>query len=134
MIYKDEVVTELTFKTSRSSGPGGQNVNKVESKVTAIWHVEESQLLSDVEKNTIKQRLVHRINALGMLIVDSSETRSQLENKELAVEKLMYLINNALRPVKKRIPTKISKAKVLERLDRKKKQATKKKDRKWRLE
>ncbi|MBE8720169.1 alternative ribosome rescue aminoacyl-tRNA hydrolase ArfB [Sphingobacterium pedocola] len=134
MIHKDELVAELTYRTSRSSGPGGQNVNKVESRVTAIWHVEGSQLLSDVEKAIVEQRLAHRINALGMLSVDSSESRSQLENKELAVEKLVNLINIALRPVKKRIPTKISKAKVLERLDRKKKQAAKKKDRRWRLE
>jgi len=134
MIHKDELVAELTYRTSRSSGPGGQNVNKVESRVTAIWHVEGSQLLSDVEKAVVEQRLAHRINALGMLAVDSSESRSQLENKELVVEKLVNLVNNALRPIKKRIPTKISKAKVLERLDRKKRQANKKKDRKWRLD
>lgn len=134
MIHKDELVAELTYRTSRSSGPGGQNVNKVESRVTAIWHVEGSQLLSDVEKAIVEQRLAHRINALGMLSVDSSESRSQLENKELVVEKLVNLVNNALRPIKKRIPTKISKAKVLERLDRKKRQANKKKDRKWRLD
>lgn len=134
MVHKDELAAELSYRTSRSSGPGGQNVNKVESKVTAVWHVEGSQLLSDVEKAIVEQRLAHRINALGMLSMDSSESRSQLENKELAVEKLVNLINIALRPVKKRIPTKISKAKVLERLDRKKKQATKKKDRRWRLE
>ena len=127
-------MAELTYRTSRSSGPGGQNVNKVESRVTAIWHVEGSQLLSDVEKAVVEQRLAHRINALGMLAVDSSESRSQLENKELVVEKLVNLVNNALRPIKKRIPTKISKAKVLERLDRKKRQANKKKDRKWRLD
>ncbi|GGH05170.1 aminoacyl-tRNA hydrolase [Sphingobacterium alkalisoli] len=134
MIHKDELVAELTYRTSRSSGPGGQNVNKVESRVTAIWHVEGSQLLSEVEKAIVEQRLAHRINALGMLAVDSSESRSQLENKELVVEKLVNLVNNALRPIKKRIPTKISKAKVLERLDRKKRQANKKKDRKWRLD
>lgn len=134
MIHKDELVAELTYRTSRSSGPGGQNVNKVESRVTAMWNVEGSQLLSEIEKAIVEQQLAHRINALGMLSVDSSESRSQLENKELVVEKLVNLVNNALRPIKKRIPTKISKAKVLERLDRKKRQANKKKDRKWRLD
>ncbi|TJZ61257.1 aminoacyl-tRNA hydrolase [Sphingobacterium olei] len=134
MIHKDGLVSELTFKTSRSSGPGGQNVNKVESKVTALWSVDGSKLLTDVQKSIVKQRLSSRINVLGILAVESSESRSQLENKELAVEKLMRLVKDVLKPIKKRVPTKMSKAKILERLDRKKRQATKKKDRRWRLE
>lgn len=134
MIRKEHLAAEMTYKTSRSSGPGGQNVNKVESKVTLIWNVDVSNVLSDVQKEIVKERLVNRMNAIGQLILEVSESRSQLENKQIAIDKLFLLLTNALRPTKKRIPTKVSKAKILARLDRKKQHAVKKSNRRWKPE
>ncbi|NGM63353.1 aminoacyl-tRNA hydrolase [Sphingobacterium sp. SGG-5] len=134
MIDRDILLKELMFKTSRSSGAGGQHVNKVESKVTLLWDVQESALLSGEEKNRLVQKLANRIQANGYLQMESSETRSQLKNKEIVLQRLVDLIEQALIPAKKRIPTKIPRSKVLERLDRKKKQAAKKNDRRWRME
>lgn len=125
---------EVTFKTSRSSGAGGQHVNKVETRVTLIWDVDSSLLFSPAEKEMIRHRLVSRINAEGKIQLDVSETRSQVTNKKLALTKLVILLTDALQPVQKRIKTKIPRSKVLERLDRKRKQAAKKADRSWRMD
>lgn len=125
---------EVTFKTSRSSGAGGQHVNKVETRVTLIWDMDASLLFSPVEKETIRQKLVSRINAEGKIQLDVAETRSQVTNKKLALTKLNLLLTDALQPVQKRIKTKIPRSKVLERLDRKRKQAAKKADRSWRMD
>lgn len=125
---------EVTFKTSRSSGAGGQHVNKVETRVTLIWDVDASLLFSPAEKETIRQKLVSRINAEGKIQLDVAETRSQVTNKKLALTKLNLLLTDALQPVQKRIKTKIPRSKVLERLDRKRKQAAKKADRSWRMD
>jgi len=134
MIDVQDLQKEVTFKTSRSSGAGGQNVNKVETKVTIVWNIQNSQLLSPEQKIRVENKLSNRIQADGFLQLSSSESRSQLANKEKALQKLVDLITNALLPTKKRIPTKIPRAKILERLDRKKKQAAKKTDRRWRME
>src|SRR5690606_28450587 len=134
MIDRNILLKELMFKTSRSSGAGGQHVNKVESKVTLLWDIQASALLSGEEKNLLTQKLANRIQANGYLQIDSSETRSQVQNKDIVLQKLVGLIERALIPAKKRIPTKIPRSKVLERLDRKKKQAAKKNDRRWRME
>lgn len=125
---------ELIFKTSRSSGAGGQHVNKVETRVTLIWDVAASALFSPSQKEILGHVLSSRINAEGHIQLDVSETRSQLTNKKLAVDKLVTLLTEALQPVRKRVKTKIPRAKVLERLDRKKKQSVKKSERRWRME
>lgn len=134
MIQYEQLASEVSFRTSRSSGPGGQNVNKVESKVTLLWDIEASRLFTDLQKQMLKDALAKRTNALGVVSVDVSESRSQLENKQIAIQKLKALVLNALLPVKNRIPTKISKAKILARLDRKKIHAAKKSNRRWRME
>ncbi len=125
---------ELIFKTSRSSGAGGQHVNKVETRVTLIWDVAASALFSPSQKEILGHVLSSRVNAEGHIQLDVSETRSQLTNKKLAVDKLVTLLTEALQPVRKRVKTKIPRAKVLARLDRKKKQSVKKSERRWRME
>ncbi|WP_209391285.1 alternative ribosome rescue aminoacyl-tRNA hydrolase ArfB [Chryseobacterium sp. RR2-3-20] len=123
---------ELSYKTSRSSGSGGQNVNKVETSVTVMWKVEESVVFTDVEKERIFFKLKNRINAEGILQMTVSESRTQLQNKKIAAEKIQEMVNQALIIPKKRIATKPSKAKIEKRLESKKKISEKKENRKFR--
>ena len=133
MNYNPEaLLNELSFRTSRSGGKGGQNVNKVSSKVTLIWNVTESKVFDEQEKGIILEKLANRINKDGELLMDSSEDRSQLRNKDIVVERFLKVMEEAVKVEKKRIKTKIPKSVVLERLDRKKKQGAKKSDRNWR--
>lgn len=133
-IELEELSREVKFKTSRSSGAGGQNVNKVETKVSLLWAVAHSVLLNDEQKQKLTAKLANRTNADGLIQIDVSETRSQLQNKEIALKKLSELIHEGLKPTKKRLPTKIPRTVVLDRLDRKKRQAKKKADRRWRMD
>lgn len=130
----EQLQKELTFKTSRSSGAGGQHVNKVETKVTILWNVHDSQFFSADQKAKIERVLANRIQTDGYLQVSSSESRSQATNKEKALQKLADLLVTALQPVKKRVPTKISRTKLLKRMDRRKKESAKKADRRWRMD
>lgn len=107
---------ELLFQTSRSGGKGGQNVNKVETKVEVRWHVASSQLLSWEQKERIQLKLSNKISRDGFLIVQCSDTRSQLENKALAVKRIMDIVHRALLIGKKRKTTKIPKAAIEKRL------------------
>ena len=91
------VIRELVFKTSRSGGKGGQNVNKVETKVELVFDINQSQFLNDFEKNRIFEKLKNRITAEGKLILQSSEDRSQLKNKQNAIERLKSLLVSALK-------------------------------------
>ncbi|MCL7988999.1 aminoacyl-tRNA hydrolase [Sphingobacterium sp. lm-10] len=127
---KEWLSNEIWFKTARSGGAGGQHVNKVESKVMLFWDVKNSRYFEDHQKNTLLSRLGNRISNDGVLLLESSQSRSQLENKEDVTQRFFVLLEEALKPVKKRIPTRIPKSKVLKRLDRKKKQSEKKKQRK----
>lgn len=124
---------ELSFKTSRSSGSGGQNVNKVETSVTVIWKVEDSTVFTESEKERILLKLKNKINAEGILQTTVSESRTQLQNKKIAIEKIQELVNKSLIVPKKRIATKPSRAKVEKRLESKKKLSEKKENRKFRL-
>jgi ribosome-associated protein len=122
--------SEIFYRTARSGGKGGQNVNKVETMVEAWWHVASSVFCTQQEKELIASKLQNRINKDGYLIVKSSETRSQLENKQIAREKMQTLVAQATFIPKKRKPTKISKAAQERRLDSKKKESLKKQLRK----
>ena len=125
--------TELSYKTSRSSGAGGQNVNKVETSVTVLWKVENSQFLNEEEKILIQNKLKNRINSEGILQLTVSESRAQLQNKKIATEKILELVNISLILPKKRLKTKPSKAKVQKRLDSKKKLSDKKENRRFKF-
>jgi ribosome-associated protein len=122
--------SEISFKTARSGGKGGQNVNKVETMVEALWHVANSRFFTDEEKELIQAKLEKKINKEGQLVVRSSEARSQLENKAIAQNKMEHLVTKSLIKPKKRKPTKISKEAKEKRLDSKKKESLKKEMRK----
>ena len=122
---------ELSYKTSRSSGSGGQNVNKVETSVTVLWKVEDSMVFTESEKERILLKLKNKINAEGILQTTVSESRTQLQNKKIAIEKIQELVNKSLIVPKKRIATKPSRAKVEKRLESKKKLSEKKENRKF---
>jgi ribosome-associated protein len=118
--------SEISFKTARSGGSGGQNVNKVETMAEALWHVASSRFFTDEQKVLIQEKLKTKINKEGYLHVKSSETRSQLENKQIAQAKLEELVAKSLIKPKKRKPTKPSKEAKEKRLESKKKESQKK--------
>lgn len=120
VIDKIGLKTELKFRTSRSSGPGGQSINKVSTKVELLFNVQNSQFLLLTQKEIIAEKLKNRINVEGILYLTSDETRSQLNNKELVIERFFSLLEEALKPIKKRKPTKPSRSSKEKRLKTKK--------------
>jgi len=111
---------ELVFSTSRSGGPGGQNVNKVNSKVTLQFDVRKSSVLSDEQKNIITQNLSSRMTREGVLLLTSQESRSQIRNKEVVMSKFEKLLATVFEKKKKRKPTRPSKGAVQARIRKKK--------------
>jgi ribosome-associated protein len=126
MIHLPSLHPELVFTTSRSSGPGGQNVNKVNTKVTLKFDLAQSLVLSPEEKELLQQKLASKLTTEGILVVTSQDKRSQLQNKEAAIAKFEKLIAKAFEKKKARKATKPSKSSVQKRITQKKKQSEKK--------
>lgn len=117
---------EIQIEFARSSGPGGQNVNKVESKVTVRWNVNASPSFSVIEKERINSLLQNRINKDGELVVSSEEERSQSQNRERVIARLQELISSAIIPPKIRRKTKPSLRQKEKRLEAKRQRSEKK--------
>lgn len=116
----EKIISELNFKAVRSSGAGGQNVNKVSSKVVLSFDLEASQALSDDEKTLLKENLSTRLTSENILILNCDEDRSQLKNKEIVVKRFLELIKKGLYVPKVRKATKVPKAVIKKRIKDKK--------------
>ncbi|MCF7975580.1 MAG: aminoacyl-tRNA hydrolase [Phycisphaerae bacterium] len=110
----------ITFGFSRSSGPGGQNVNKVNTRVTVFFDLAQCTDLSDAHKSRIRSKLATRCSREGVIRVASQKHRTQLENRQAALARLQELIENALAKPRKRVKTQLPKSVKQKRLDQKK--------------
>lgn len=117
---------ELRFRTSRSSGPGGQNVNKLETRVELLFDVAHSSSLNDEQRNLVLSNLGPRLDSDGILHISSQQSRSQWENKQTAIEKLASVLRAALKVKKKRVKTKPTRGSKEVRIQHKKRHGLKK--------
>lgn len=130
MFDKDALVKELNFKAIRSSGSGGQHVNKVASKVELLFNLEASLVLDEQQKQKLQEKLQSRLSKTNILILQCDDFRSQHRNKEIVTRRFLHLIESALIEEKKRIPTKIPRAVIKQRLKSKRYNSEKKANRK----
>lgn len=125
---------EVSFVTSRSGGPGGQNVNKLETRVTLRFDLQASPSLTDEQKARLLERLATRISRAGLLQVSSQKHRSQSENREASIVRFAELLREGLREEAPRRKTKVSKAAKRRRVEAKRQRGSRKKDRTSRIE
>ncbi|HEY9559390.1 MAG TPA: alternative ribosome rescue aminoacyl-tRNA hydrolase ArfB [Anseongella sp.] len=130
LLNKEAITREVYFKTSRSSGKGGQHVNKVSTRADAFLDIQNANCFTDEEKQLLFEKLAARISQAGILQVGSQEERSQFLNKERALEKLLDLLERSLKPVKPRKATKPGRGAVEKRLREKSVRSSKKENRK----
>lgn len=123
---KNRLINECVFSATRSSGPGGQNVNKVNTRIELRFNIENSTVLNYSQKHRILLKLNNRINSAGEFLLVSESERTQLGNKLKAIEKFFILIEKALTPQKKRIKTTPTRSSKLKRIESKKIQSMKK--------
>lgn len=123
------LLSEVVFRFSRSQGPGGQNVNKVETKVELRFDIWKSSFLTIEQKDIISNKFSNKINSDGILVIYCDSSRSQSKNRETVSQKFLEIIENALKPAKKRKRTKPTKSSVEKRLTKKKIVSEKKKNR-----
>jgi len=126
---QSEILKVVSFKTSRSGGKGGQNVNKVSSKVELIFNIDDAEFFSEEEKQRLKEKLAARLDSEGLLHVVSQEDRSQLLNKQRTILKLMAILKAGLEVQKARKATKIPRAVKEKRLANKAQRSQKKEGR-----
>ena len=122
----EEIIRELNFKAVRSSGAGGQHVNKVSSKVELLFDLQNSNALSLEEKELLLKNLKNKLTKENVLLLQCDESRSQHKNKEIVINRFINIITNGLKVPKKRKATKPSKSSIRKRLEKKKKHAYKK--------
>ena len=127
---QNQLLSECDFSFSRSSGPGGQNVNKVNSRVELRFNIYQSEALSPFQKETLLKNLATKLTLDGDLILTSQESRSQLQNRELVVKRFLDLITEGMKVRKKRRPTRPTRSSQLKRLENKKRLGEKKQMRK----
>ena len=116
----EKIISELSFKAVRSSGAGGQNVNKVSSKVVLSFDLKNSQALTDEDKLLVETKLASRLTTDGILLLNCDEDRSQFRNKEIVIKRFLTLIKEALFIPKERKPTRIPKSVIRKRIKDKK--------------
>ncbi len=117
---KEKLVDELIFTSSSSGGPGGQHVNKVNTKIELRFRVVDSEVLTVEQKSILFKKLGKKLTLEGELLLTAQTTRSQLKNKDVAIDKFFELMEKALKPRKRRIPTKPSFASLKKRIESKK--------------
>jgi ribosome-associated protein len=116
---QEKILSELTFKAVRSSGPGGQNVNKVSSKVVLGFDLGNSQAITDIEKSRLMDKLASKLTIESILIMNCDEDRSQLKNKEIVIKRFFEIIKKGLHVPKPRKPTNVPRSVIERRLKNK---------------